>query len=164
MRKYQLWQPYQVVQSKKVIKSQSVEVPATSMDPPHSYLSCIFLADLSQNISLSVLWKLMPFLGQGYIQSIGPIQSLKRQIPINYKKCITQYSHWWCSWMLEDNSQWPGPVWPQKNVIITPWRRLSLTKYVWSRPGAVMMGNMSPVLVAAGKSATLPSSSSEHQR
>ena len=28
----------------------------------------------------------MPFLGQGYIQSIGPIQSLKRQIPINYKK------------------------------------------------------------------------------
>ena len=39
----------------KVHKSQSVEVLATSMDPPHSYLSCIFLADLSQNISLSVL-------------------------------------------------------------------------------------------------------------
>ena len=143
MRKYQLcWQPYQVVQSKKVIKSQSVEVPASSIDPPHSYLSCIFLADLSQNISLSVLkvnavpgprihsvnWpNTKPQKTDSYkLQKVHyPTQSLMMQLDVGGKQSMVR------------------PTVATKNVIITPWRRLSrlsLIKYVWWRPGAVMMG------------------------
>ena len=122
------------------------------MDPPHSYLSCIFLADLSQNISLSVLkvnavpgprihsvnWPdTKPQKTDSYkLQKVHyPIQSLMMQLDVGGKQSMAR------------------PTVATKECYY-----YAMAQTVWSRPGAVMMGKMSPVLVPGGKSATLPSS------
>ena len=161
MRKYQLcWQPYHVVQSKKVIKSQSVEVPASSMDPPHSYLSCIFLADLSQNISLSVLkvnavpgprihsvnWpNTKPQKTDSYkLQKVHyPIQSLMMQLDVGGKQSMvrptvaTKECYYYAMAQTEQTVSY-------KICLVTA--------------RGCNDGKMSPVLVPAGKSGTLPCS------